>query len=100
MRTISIFLVLSILSISCSKDPQPVSVMGKWILDQTEYDFQEKLTISSDGESEVFDYHVSSDTIYLSYGLPFKIESIENNQMILSKRDSSVFLLYRFLRIE
>lgn len=99
MRTILMALI-SAMCLCCQKEVKYPSVLGRWLLNEDEYNFQEKLTINSDGESDVFDYYISNDTIHLSYGLPFKIEAIGNNQMILSKRDSCVFIIYRFLRIE
>jgi len=91
-------LILIFIGISCEKS-QEVSLKGSWINNETIYEFNSELTITDEGISENYVYYVSNDTIYLDYGLPFKIELLTESDLVLSKNDGNNFYLYEFDRI-
>ena len=68
-------------------------------MDETIYEFNSELKITQDGISENYVYYISNDTIYLDYGLPFKIELLTESDLVLSKNDGTNFYLYEFDRI-
>jgi len=97
MRT---FLILfSTVLLSCVKSPV-VSIRGVWQTEETTYNFNDELIITSDGELESHAYFVSNDTIYLDYGFPFKIEVLTEQELVLSKNDGVNYYLYEFDRID
>lgn len=93
-------IILALLTLlSCAKD-EPVSIQGKWISNETIYNFDSELQITHDGETEIHCYYVSNDTIYLDYGLPFLIESLTKSDLVLSKNDGQNLYIYQFKKID
>jgi len=85
--------------IGCSKPPES-TLEGYWKTDETIYQFGDVLTVFSDGDSDTYDYSVRNDSIYLDYGIPFKIELLSQDELILSKRSGEWYMAYQFVRID
>ena len=96
---IRIFFILLASQFSCQKEDVPL-LTGKWSNDNCTYDFHSELTITQDGILENYCYFIQQDTIYLDYGLPFKIELLTDLELTLSKNDGGNYLLLTEKSIE
>lgn len=98
MKALMKFFVIA-LTIGCDKSPQQ-SILGYWQINETIYHFDETaLTIFEDGHADLYEMKIVEDSIYLDYGIPFKIELLTRDELILSKRDGDWYMTYDFVRI-